>query len=95
MNYLEYTYIELGRFREAQHTVDIVAAQYQELPSKKTAPDIPELQSRHVRGRTIYAVPDRVIYGYFDMLTRYVVEAGHWNAVQKIPLVVPRETLSR
>ena len=89
LNYLEYAYIELGRFREAQHTVDIVAAQYQALPDKKTAPDTPELQSRHVRGRTIYAVPDRVAYAYFDMLTRYVVEAGDWSAAMKIPLVVP------
>src|SRR5215472_7710554 len=51
-------------------------AQYQALTDKKTAPDSPELESRHVRGRTIYAVPDRVVYGYFDMLTRLVVEAG-------------------
>src|SRR5262249_25818873 len=76
------------RFREAQHAVDIVTAQYQGLPDKKTAPDTPELESRHVRGRTIYAVPDRVVYGYFDMLTRFVVEAGRWNEVSKIPLVV-------
>ena len=79
LNYLEYAYIQLGRFRDAQHTVDIVTAQYQALTDKKTAPDSPELESRHVRGRTIYAVPDRVVYGYFDMLTRLVVEAGQWN----------------
>ena len=66
----------LGVFRDAQHTVDIVTAQYQALPDKKTAPDTPELESRHLRGRTIYAVPDRVVYGYFDMLTRLAVEAG-------------------
>ncbi len=89
LNYLEYAYIELGRFHDAQHTVDIVAAQYQALPDKKTSVDTPELQSRHVRGRTIYAIPDRVVYGYFDMLTRYVVEAGDWGAVAKIPLLVP------
>jgi len=89
LNYLEYAYIELGRFRDARHTVDIVAAQYQALPDKKTALDTPELQSRHVRGRTIYAVPDRVAYAYFDMLARYVVEAGDWSAVEKIPVVVP------
>lgn len=88
LNYLEYTYIQLGRFRDAQHTVDIAAAQYQALPDKKTAPDTPELQSRHVRGRTIYAVPDRVVYGYFDMLTRLVVEAGRWEEAAKIPLLV-------
>ena len=88
LNYLEYAYIQLGRFREAQHTVDIVAAQYQALPDKKTATDTPELQSRHVRGRTIYAVPDRVVYGYFDMLTRLLVEAGRWEEAAKIPLLV-------
>jgi tetratricopeptide (TPR) repeat protein len=88
LNYLEYAYIQLGRFRDAQHTVDIVRAQYQALPDKKTASDSPELESRHVRGRTIYAVPDRVVYAYFDMLTRLVVEAGRWNEVARIPLVV-------
>jgi tetratricopeptide (TPR) repeat protein len=41
-----------------------------------------------VRGRTIYAIPDRVVYGYFDMLTRYVVEAGDWNGAATIPLLV-------
>jgi hypothetical protein len=89
LTYLEYAYLQLGRFRDAKHTLDIVAAQYQALSSKKTAPDTPELQSRHVRGRTIYAVPDRVVYGYFDMLTRYVVESGDWEAAAKIPLLVP------
>jgi len=88
LGYLEYAYIQLGRFHDAQHAVDIVTAQYQALPDKKTTPDTPELESRHVRGRTIYAVPDRVVYGYFDMLTRLVVEAGRWNEVTKIPLVV-------
>ena len=88
LNYLEYAYIQLGRFRDAQQTVDIAAAQYQALPDKKTAPDTPELQSRHVRGRTIYAVPDRVVYGYFDMLTRLLVEAGRWDEVAEIPLLV-------
>src|SRR5260370_7366434 len=38
LNYLEYAYIQLGRYRDAQHTVDIIAAQYRELPDKKTAP---------------------------------------------------------
>jgi tetratricopeptide (TPR) repeat protein len=89
LNYLEYAYIQLGRFHDAQHTVDIVAAQYAALPDKKTGPDTPELQSRHVRGRTIYAVPDRVVYGYFDMLTRLVVEAGRWEEAAKIPVLVP------
>ena len=88
LTYLEYAYIELGRYRDAQHTVDIVAAQYKALPDKKTAPDTPELQARHVRGRTIYAVPDRVVYGYFDMLTRLLVESGRWEEAAKIPLIV-------
>lgn len=88
LSYLEYAYIELGRFHDAQHTMDIAATQYQELPDKRTAPDTPELQSRHVRGRTIYAVPDRVVYGYFDMLTRLLVEEGRWNEAAKVPLVV-------
>jgi tetratricopeptide (TPR) repeat protein len=68
--------------------VDIIAAQYQLLPDKKTAPDTPELQSLHVRGRTIYAVPDRVVYGYFDMLTRLLVESGRWDEAARLPLVV-------
>jgi tetratricopeptide (TPR) repeat protein len=88
LSYLEYGYIQLGRYRDAQHTVDIIAGQYRALPSKKSAPDSPELQSRHVRGRTIYAVPDRVVYGYFDMLTRLLVESGRWNEAAQIPLLV-------
>jgi hypothetical protein len=88
LSYLEYAYIQLGRYRDAHKTVDIIAGQYEALPDKTTAPDTPELQSRHVRGRTIYAVPDRVIYGYFDMLTRLIVESGRWDEVGKIPLMV-------
>jgi tetratricopeptide (TPR) repeat protein len=88
LTYLEYAYLQLGRYRDAQHTVDIIAAQYQALPDKKTAPDTPELESRHVRGRTIYAVPDRVAYGYFDMLTRLLVESGRWDEAGQLPLVV-------
>jgi hypothetical protein len=88
LTYLEYAYIQLGRYHAAQHTVEIIAAQYKALPDKTTAPDTPELQSRHVRGRTIYAVPDRVVYGYFDMLTRLTVESGCWGEVAAIPLVV-------
>jgi tetratricopeptide (TPR) repeat protein len=89
LSYLEYAYIQMGRYRDARRTVDIIAAQYRALPSKKTAPDTAELQSRHVRGRTIYAVPDRVVYGYFDMLTRFLVESGRWDEAAKIPLLVP------
>jgi tetratricopeptide (TPR) repeat protein len=89
LNYLEYAYLQLGRYRDARRTLDIIAAQYDALADKRTAPDTAELQSRHVRGRTIYALPDRVVYGYFDMLTRYVVETGDWGAAAKIRLLVP------
>src|SRR5262249_43731333 len=86
--YLEYAYLQLGRYRDAQATLDIIKAEFDALSDKRTAPDTPELQSRHVRGRTIYAVPDRVVYGFFDMLTRLIVEAGRWDQVESIPLVV-------
>lgn len=89
LNYLEYAYLQLGRYRDARRTLDIITAQYDALTDKKTAADTPELQSRHVRGRTIYAIPDRVVYGFFDMLTRYAVETGDWDAAAKIPLLVP------
>jgi hypothetical protein len=89
LNYLEYAYIQLGRFNDAQQTVNIAAAEYQSLPNKQTAADSPELESRHVRGRTIYTVPDRVVYAYFDMLTRLLVEAGRWDEAAKIPLLIP------
>jgi tetratricopeptide (TPR) repeat protein len=89
LTYLQYAYLQLGRYRDARRTLDIIAAQYDALPDKKTALDTPELQARHVRGRTIYAIPDRVVYGYFDMLTRYAVETGDWEAAAKIPLVAP------
>jgi tetratricopeptide (TPR) repeat protein len=89
LNYLEYAFIQLGRYRDAQHTVEIIASEYRALPDKTTAPDTPELESRHVRGRTIYAVPDRVVYGYFDMLTRLVVESSRWKEASAIPLVAP------
>src|SRR5215471_15150771 len=93
LNYLEYAYIQLGRYHDAQHTVEIIRAQYEELCNKRTAADTPELQARHVRGRTIHAVPDRVVYGYFDMLTRLIVESDHWDEVAQIPLLVPSRDL--
>src|SRR5262249_18924998 len=88
LSYLEYAYIQLGRYRDAGHTVEIIGAQYTALPDKHTTPDTPELQSRHVRGRTIYAVPDRVVYGYFDMLVRLLVESGRWDEAANIPVPV-------
>src|SRR5215813_9548813 len=89
LTYLEYAYIQLGRYREARHTVDIVTAEFKALPEKATASDTPDLESKHVRGRTIYAIPDRVVYAYFDMLTRLLVESGRWQEAARIPLVVP------
>ncbi len=89
LNYLQYVYLQLGRYLDAKRVTNIIKTQYEALPNKATAPDTPELQSRHVRGRTIYALPDRVAYGYFDMLTRYIVETGDWQAVPKVPLVAP------
>jgi len=89
LNYLQYAYLQLGRYRDARRTLDIIAREYEALTNKKMAADTPELQSRHVRGRTIYAIPDRVVYGYFDMLTRFNVETADWNAAARTPLLVP------
>ena len=89
LNYLQYAYLQLGRYQDAKRVTDMIKAEYEALPNKKTALDTPELQARHVRGRTIYALPDRVAYGYFDMLARYIVETGTWQEVPKIPLVAP------
>jgi tetratricopeptide (TPR) repeat protein len=89
LNYLQYAYLQLGRYRDAKRVTDMIKAEYEALPNKKTALDTPELQARHVRGRTIYALPDRVAYGYFDMLARYIVETETWQEVPKIPLVAP------
>ena len=87
LNYLQYAYLQQGRYREALRVTDIIRRQYESLPKKTTAPDSPDLEARHVRGRTIYALPDRVAYGYFDMLARYIVEAGAWQEVAGLPLV--------
>ena len=32
-----------------------------------------------------------MVYGYFDMLTRFVVEAGRWEGAAKIPVLVSSE----
>src|SRR6185503_18186820 len=48
-----------------------------------------DLQARHVRGRTIFALPDRVLYGYFDTLARFIVESESWKDVPTLPLVAP------
>jgi tetratricopeptide (TPR) repeat protein len=89
LNYLQYAYLQLGRYRDAKRVTDIIKAEYEALPNKNTAPDTPELQAKHVRGRTIYALPGRVAYGYFDMLARYIVETGNWEEVPRVPLVAP------
>jgi len=89
LNYLHYAYLQLGRYRDALRLTGIIAKQYAALPDKRTAPDTPGLQARHVRGRTIYALPDRVAYGYFDMLAREIMETGAWRRVRELPLVAP------
>jgi tetratricopeptide (TPR) repeat protein len=89
LNYLQYAYLQQGRYQDAWRATELIARQYQALPTKTTAPDQPDLEARHVRGRTIYALPDRVAYGYFDMLTRYIVEAGAWSKATAVPLVAP------
>ena len=89
LNYLQYAYLELGRFRDARRVTALAEAQYRTLSDTTTAPDTPDLQARHVRGRTIYALPDRVAYAYFDMLTRLIVESGDWSRLPTVPLVAP------
>jgi hypothetical protein len=85
LNYLQYAYIQLGRYENAKQLTDIVSAQYKDLPNKTTLPDTPDLEVRHLRGRTIYALPDRVIYGYFDTLARYIIETGDWQRASELP----------
>jgi len=87
LNYLSYNYLQLGRYRDAKKALDVFATQYAAMATRTTAPGSPDLQARHVRGRTIFALPDRVLYGYFDTLARYIVEAEAWNDVPALPLV--------
>src|SRR5947207_3269365 len=87
LNYLQYAYLQLGRFRDAKRVTGIVEAQYGALSNTTTAPDTPDLQARHVRGRTIFALPDRVLYGYFDTLARLIVESESWSDVPNLPLI--------
>ena len=87
LNYLSYNYLQMGRYRDAKKAVDIFAAQYAAITDKKTAPDSQDLQARHVRGRTIFALPDRILYGYFDTLARFIVESETWDDVPSLPLV--------
>jgi tetratricopeptide (TPR) repeat protein len=89
LNYLSYNYLQLGRYEDAKKTVDIFTAQYAAMTNRKTEPDSQDLQARHVRGRTIFALPDRVLYGYFDTLTRFIVESESWGDVPTVPLIAP------
>ena len=89
LNYLSYNYLQLGRYKDAKKTVDLFAAQYAAITNRKTAPDSQDLQARHVRGRTIFALPDRVLYGYFDTLARFIVESESWSDVPTLPLIAP------
>ena len=89
LNYLSYNYLQLGRYKDAKRTVDLFAAQYAATTNRQTAPDSQDLQARHVRGRTIFALPDRVLYGYFDTLARFIVESESWTDVPKLPLIAP------
>ena len=89
LNYLSYNYLQLGRYKDAKKTVDLFAAQYAALTNRRTAPDSQDLQARHVRGRTIFALPDRVLYGYFDSLARFIVESESWSDVPTLPLIAP------
>jgi tetratricopeptide (TPR) repeat protein len=85
LNYLQYVYIQLGRYQDAKRLTDIFAAQYEALPNKTTRADTSDLEVRHLRGRTIYALPDRVVYGYFDTLARYIIESGNWQLASSLP----------
>jgi hypothetical protein len=85
LNYLQYAYIQLGRYRDAKRLNDIFAAEYEALPDKTTRADTADLEVRHLRGRTIYALPDRVVYGYFDTLARYIIESGSWQLASRLP----------
>jgi tetratricopeptide (TPR) repeat protein len=85
LNYLQYAYLQLGRYRDARRVTQIFADHYLNLQDHTTAPDSATLEVRHVRGRTIYAIPDRVVYGYFDTLARYIMESGEWQLASALP----------
>ena len=89
LNYLSYNYLQLGRYKDAKKAVDLFAAQYAATTNRKAARDSPDLQARHVRGRTIFSLPDRVLYGYFDTLARFIVESESWSDVPTLPSIAP------
>src|SRR6267378_7318781 len=39
LNYLQYAYLQLGRYRDAKRVTDMIKAEYDALPNKKTALD--------------------------------------------------------
>jgi hypothetical protein len=88
LNYLQYAYIQLGRYEDAKRVTGIFAAQYEALPNKSTGPDTPDLEVRHLRGRTIYALPDPVVYGYFDTLARLHHRVGRLTACFKCSAII-------
>jgi tetratricopeptide (TPR) repeat protein len=85
LNYLQYAYLQLGRYKDAKRLTGIFAAQYEALPNKITHPDTSDLEVRHLRGRTIYDLPDCIVYGYFDTLARYIRETGEWRLASALP----------
>jgi tetratricopeptide (TPR) repeat protein len=87
LNYLSYNYLQQGRYKDAKKAVDLFAAQCAAIKDRQTAPDSQDLQARHVRGRTIFALPDRVLYGYFDTLARFIVESESWDDVATLPQI--------
>src|SRR6266705_3316725 len=89
LNYLQHAYLQMGRYRDAKRLTEIFKAEYDGLKNKQTAPDTPLLQAKHIKGRTIFGLPDRVVYGYFDTLARYLIETGDWQSFGKVPLVAP------
>jgi tetratricopeptide (TPR) repeat protein len=89
LNYLSYNYLQLGRYKDAKKAVDLFAQQYAALTNRQPAPNSEDLQARHVRGRTIFALPDRVLYGYFDTFARFIVESESWSDVATLPLIAP------
>ncbi len=89
LNYLQSAYLQLGRYRDAKRLTKIFYDEYDKLKDKKTAPDTPLLQAKHVKGRTIFGLPDRVAYGFFDVVVRYLIETEDWKSFDKVPLVAP------
>jgi hypothetical protein len=65
LNYLQYAYLQLGRYRDARRTLDIIAAQYDALIDKKTAPDTNCNRATFVGGRSM---PYRTA-SFMDILT--------------------------